>query len=48
MDHHEPSLNSWQLAASHEQLTIAEFASVIRKDAKRGDVAKLLEEYDNQ
>ena len=36
------------LAASHEQLTVAEFARVLRKFAKRGDVAKILEEYDNQ
>ena len=36
------------LAASHEQLTVAKFAKVLRKFAKRGDVAKILEEYDNQ
>ena len=36
------------LAASHEQLTVAEFARVLRKIAKRGDIAKILEEYDNQ
>lgn len=34
------------LAATHEQLTVAEFVVVVRKVAKRGDVAKLLEEYD--
>nr|XP_058960246.1 uncharacterized protein LOC131787178 [Pocillopora verrucosa] len=36
------------LAASHEQLTVAEFESVLRKIARRSDIAKLLEEYDNQ
>ena len=36
------------LAASHEQLTVAEFVSVLRKNARRSDIAKLLEEYDNQ
>ena len=36
------------LAASHEQLTVAEFSSLLRETAKRGDVAKILEEYDNQ
>ena len=36
------------LAASHEQLTVAEFSSLVRETAKRGDVAKILEEYDNQ
>lgn len=36
------------LAASHPELTAAEFASVLRKIAKRSDVAELLEEYDNQ
>ncbi|CAH3155234.1 unnamed protein product [Pocillopora meandrina] len=36
------------LAASHEQLTVAEFARVLREIAKRGDIAKILEEYDNQ
>ena len=35
------------LAASHEQLTVAEFESVLRK-IERSDIAKLLEEYDNQ
>lgn len=34
------------LAATHDQLTVAEFVTVVRKVAKRGDVAKLLEEYD--
>lgn len=34
------------LAATHEQLTVAEFVTVVRKVAKRVDVAKLLEEYD--
>lgn len=34
------------LAATHEQLTVAEFIIVVRKVAKRGDVAKLLEKYD--
>lgn len=36
------------LAASHEQLTVAEFARVLREIAKRGDIAKILQEYDNQ
>ena len=36
------------LAASKENLTVAEFAGVVREIAKRGDVAKILEEYDNQ
>ena len=36
------------LAASHEQLTVAEFSSLVRETARRGDVAKILEEYDNQ
>lgn len=36
------------LAASHEQLTVAEFESVLRNIAGRSDIAKLLEEYDNQ
>ena len=36
------------LAASIEELTVAEFARVLREIAERGDVAKLLEEYDNQ
>ncbi|XP_022807483.1 netrin receptor UNC5C-like isoform X3 [Stylophora pistillata] len=34
------------LAAKHPQLTIAEFASVVRETTKREDVSKLLEEYD--
>lgn len=37
-----------KLATSHVQLTIADFVSVVRNVAKRGDVAKLLEEYDSQ
>lgn len=37
-----------RLATSHVQLTIADFVSVVRNVAKRGDVAKLLEEYDSQ
>ena len=36
------------LAASNENLTVAEFASVVREIAERGDVAKFLEEYDNR
>ena len=36
------------LAASKEEQTVAEFASVVREVAKRGDVAKILEEYNNQ
>ena len=36
------------LAATHEQLTVAEFVTVVRKVAKRGDVAKLLEEYEEE
>ena len=36
------------LAASKEEQTVAEFASVVREVAERGDVAKILEEYDNQ
>ena len=36
------------LAASKEEQTVAEFASVVRGVAKRGDVAKILEEYNNQ
>ena len=36
------------LAATREQLTVAEFVTVVRKVAKRGDVAKLLEEYEEE
>ena len=36
------------LAASNENLTVAEFASVVREIAESGDVAKFLEEYDNR
>ena len=36
------------LAASNENLTVTEFASVVREIAERGDVAKFLEEYDNR
>lgn len=36
------------LAASPEQLTVAEFWSVLRNNAKRGDIAILLEEHHNQ
>ena len=34
------------LPATREQLTVAKFVTVARKVAKRGDVAKLLKEYD--
>ena len=34
------------LAAEQEQLTVAEFVSVVRKEANRGDVTELLEAYD--
>lgn len=36
------------LAASKENLTVSEFAGVVRETANRGDVVKILEEYDNQ
>lgn len=36
------------LAASPEQLTVAEFWSVLRNNAKRGDIAILLEEHHKQ
>jgi len=34
------------LQAKKPELTVAEFASVVRKEANRNDVVKLLEEYD--
>jgi len=34
------------LQAKKPELTVAEFASVVRKEADRKDVVKLLEEYD--
>ena len=34
------------LKAKKPELTVADFASVVRKEAKRNDVVKLLEEYD--
>ena len=34
------------LPDTREQLTVAKFVTVARKVAKRGDVAKLLKEYD--
>lgn len=37
-----------RLTTTHVQLTIADFVSVVRNVAQRGDVAKLLEEYDSQ
>lgn len=36
------------LAATHVQLTVADFVGVVRNVAERGDVAKVLEEYDSQ
>lgn len=34
------------IQAKKPELTVAEFASVVRKEANRNDVVKLLEEYD--
>ena len=34
------------LKAKEPELTVAEFASAVRKKANRNDVVKLLEEYD--
>jgi len=34
------------LKAKKPDLTVAEFASVVRKEANRNDVVKLLQEYD--
>ncbi|KAL9971971.1 hypothetical protein ACROYT_G018202 [Oculina patagonica] len=36
------------LAAENTEITISEFATVVRKEAKRNDVVKLLEAYDLQ
>ena len=36
------------LAATHVQLTVADFVGVVRNVAERDDVAKVLEEYDSQ
>ena len=36
------------LAATHVQLTVADFVGVVRNVAERDDVAELLEEYDLQ
>ena len=36
-----------RLAATHTELTVQEFAAVVRQKAKRKDVAELLEAYDS-
>ena len=36
------------LAATEVQLTVAEFVSVVKREAERDDVAQLLEQYDLQ
>lgn len=40
------ALIEW-LAATHTELTVQEFAAVVRGKAKRNDVAVLLEAYDS-
>ena len=35
------------LAASHTELTVQEFAAVVKEKAKRNDVAEVLEAYDS-
>ena len=45
----EPSRTLMEsLQAKKPELTVAEFASVVRKEANRNDVVKLLEEYDSK
>lgn len=40
------ALIEW-LAATHTELTVKDFAAVVRQKAKRNDVALLLEAYDS-